>query len=299
MNRIPFAACCLALCCANSSLWAQAPQHSREDALAELSKGSEDYDDTVRRFLTGDTDKIVGGRRAASGTHPWQVSLAVSWISDSGRAHFCGGSVYDSRWIVTAAHCVRTLKASDIHVVAGTTVLTRGAYRVNVERILRHKGYDHSTKENDVALLRTHEPLPLGTLTTPIKLMAPEDEAALTGARLLVTGWGATVEQGATVRDLREVDVPYVGNKACNDFLSYDGRVSANMLCAGTAVGGVDSCQGDSGGPLTLRVGPKESLLAGIVSWGDGCARPGKYGVYARVARYKEWIESCVRAEGC
>jgi secreted trypsin-like serine protease len=276
-----------------TSAQAQAPA---ADSATQFLTGSEDYEDTVKRFLSGDVDKVVGGRLASMGAHPWQVSLAVSWIADAGRAHFCGGSVYDSRWIVTAAHCMKDLIPAQIHVVAGTNVLTRGAYRINVSRIIRHASYDPKSKDNDVALLQTAEPLPLGSLVRSIGLMSADDEVKLSGKNLLVTGWGATEQGGVKVRDLREVDVPYVTNEACNDFLSYDGRVTANMLCAGRAAGGVDSCQGDSGGPLTLKTGSTSTILAGIVSWGRGCAQPGKYGVYARVSRYKAWVENCTKA---
>jgi len=101
------------------------------------------------------------------------------------------------------------------------------------------------------------------------------------------------MEGGRKVRDLRFVDVPFVARGACNRPLAYDGRITDNMICAGQAVGGQDSCQGDSGGPLTVntQTTPK---LAGVVSWGDGCARPNKVGVYARVANYAPWIAACI-----
>src|ERR1043166_2831951 len=66
---------------------------------------SEPYKEAVRRFLTRQSPKIVGGKIARDGAFPWQVSLGVAWIADPFQSHFCGGTVVAPAWIVTAAHC--------------------------------------------------------------------------------------------------------------------------------------------------------------------------------------------------
>ncbi len=102
------------------------------------------------------------------------------------------------------------------------------------------------------------------------------------------------MEGGNVVRDLRFLDsLPLVLRASCNGPLAYDGRITNNMICAGVQAGGMDSCQGDSGGPLTVST-TTTPKLAGIVSWGDGCARPNKVGVYTRVANYVDWVQQCV-----
>jgi secreted trypsin-like serine protease len=255
--------------------------------------GSQDYWDEVNAFLGGKNSKIVGGKVAPDGAYPWQVSLVVSWAAEP--RHFCGGSIFNERWIITAAHCVSDLDALNIHVVAGTNVLNRSVNRINVQRIIVHRLYNSSKEDNDIALLELKEPLVLGEKLRPIKLPSPEQNADLTklGNKVVVTGWGATQEGGKTVRDLRFVEVEMIDRKTCSALLSYGSRITANMICAGFKPGMKDSCQGDSGGPLAFTAGP-EPILIGVVSWGEGCARPDKYGIYTHVANYVKWVSDCV-----
>jgi secreted trypsin-like serine protease len=94
---------------------------------------------------------------------------------------------------------------------------------------------------------------------------------------------------------LRKAAVPVVDTRVCNEPASYNGAIREHMLCAGHKQGGTDSCQGDSGGPLVLR-GSDGPVLVGVVSWGVGCARKLKYGVYTRVADYRRWINGIIAA---
>ena len=275
-----------------------------ESVLSESTyeKRNADFDDTVLRFLRNQTPKIVGGKPAAPGEYPWQVSLVVSWIANPNQGHFCGGTIYNNKWIVTAAHCLVRVRAADVHVVAGTNVLMSGVHRVNAARIIVHKNYNGGTSDEDIALIELKSPLALGTTMQQIALLEPAEEASVLvkDKVLTVTGWGATAQGAAVVRDLQEVDVPFVTREVCNDPLSYNGKITENMICAGKAAGGVDSCQGDSGGPIVYRPGGSAPKLVGVVSWGEGCARPGKYGVYTRVSRYNSWVRNCIaNAAGC
>jgi secreted trypsin-like serine protease len=242
--------------------------------------------------------KIVGGTEAPPDAFPWQVSLQRSDIANPLDAHYCGGSIRSERWLVTAAHCVANLQPSDIMAIAGTHLLLPTTHRLRVQRIIVHKQYDPTTQDYDVALLMLEQPLTLGPSEQVIALEGSEDEQVdiPVGKRLFVTGWGITSEGGSPVSTLREVSVPVVTNSVCNDPLSYGGAVTARMICAGDAQGGRDSCQGDSGGPLATNRSGRNAKLVGIVSWGVGCAKPGKPGVYARVSALKSWIEGCTAA---
>lgn len=102
---------------------------------------------------------------------------------------------------------------------------------------------------------------------------------------MFVSGWGAMHENDHVLPDkLRVVDVPIVDRSKCNK--TYLGEISIRMICAGLEMGGKDSCQGDSGGPAK-----NNGTLAGIVSWGRGCAEPHYPGVYTNVARFVTWIK--------
>jgi secreted trypsin-like serine protease len=124
----------------------------------------------------------------------------------------------------------------------------------------------------------------------PIDELAADAPTLRDGQDLTVAGWGAlTWGDSMGSKDLREASVPLVSDARCNRGASYDGAITGNMLCAGRAAGGVDSCQGDSGGPLTFA-SASGAVLVGIVSWGDGCGSPNKYGVYTRVSRFNAWV---------
>jgi secreted trypsin-like serine protease len=189
---------------------------------------------------------------------------------------------------------------SQFQVIVGTYTLNQSVKRHTVKRRIVHSAYDKAARsDSDIALIELDQPLDLGEQARPIAVLSPIDEpVVLTESKpLIVTGWGATEESGNVVRDLREVTVPFVTNTVCSDPLSYGKQITDNMICAGLAAGGKDSCQGDSGGPLVSVVTPVR--LIGVVSWGEGCAKAGKYGVYTRISNFKNWIEACVSGSPC
>lgn len=217
--------------------------------------------------------RIVGGTNATAGQNPSQVALLFRASANAVDGQFCGGTLVSPTRVVTAAHCSDFLTAAEVAVLAGTRRLDTGGTRSNVSRIVLHPGWDATTFDNDVAVLELATPI----TGVPVATLATTDGPA--GGNMLVTGWGRTSEGGTGANTLQAVTVPMVTTANCNDANSYDGQITARMLCAGRDAGGQDSCQGDSGGPLT-----RGTALTGVVSWGTGCARPNLFGVYARVS---------------
>ncbi|MCK6550783.1 trypsin-like serine protease [Myxococcota bacterium] len=237
------------------------------------------------------TDEIVGGTTTTIATHPWQISL-----QDTDGYHFCGGSIVADAWIVTAAHCVDGSAASDLRVLAGATRLSRasaGQLR-SVDRVIMYPGYVTSEDGKDIALLHLSQPLDLsGASAKAIAIATPADaQAGLTdpGVNATVSGWGTTRFGSSSTPDtLRNVTVPIVSNTSASS--SYGMTITSDQLPAGTR--GRDSCQGDSGGPLTVAKGSSR-ILAGVVSWGDGCGDARYPGLYARVSSFTSWVQGYV-----
>ena len=217
--------------------------------------------------------RIVGGTVAGAADNPFQVALLNKSVANNFDAQFCGGTLVKANVVVTAAHCSDFVTAGQVQVLTGTRNLDGTGVRRNVTRIAIHPSWNSGTFDYDVAVWT----LSSSTSGIPFASLASADPAV--GTNLLVTGWGALSEGGSFPINLRKVTVPLASRTNCNDTNSYNGQITARMLCAGFDAGGKDSCQGDSGGPLA-----RGSVLTGIVSWGTGCARPNKFGIYTRVS---------------
>jgi secreted trypsin-like serine protease len=239
--------------------------------------------------------EIVGGTNTTIEQNPWQVSLR-----DSSGSHFCGGSILNANWILTAQHCVTG--SSLPQVLAGSTSRTSTsspAQLRSVAEIVRYPGYVDANKGKDVALLRLSTALSLNTTNVmAIPIVTAADGSAgfpAVGAVARVTGWGTLTSGGSTLpTTLQTVDVNVISNTQAQQ--SYPNEtIGADQL--GAAAPGKDSCQGDSGGPLTVMKGTTR-VLAGVVSWGYGCADSRYPGMYARVSAFESWINSTMSGGG-
>ena len=241
---------------------------------------------------------IINGQ-AVDSTHqfPWQVALFYS-TSDVFQSQYCGGTLIDSQWIATAAHCADS--KNQVYVAAGITDLsnTAGGQIRKVAHWYVHPGYDSKTLDNDIALAQLDSPIDMAACGDLCKTISPVTQAQEpyvmpVGSNALVSGWGTTTTggNGTFPYVLQWAQVQIMSCTQNTSFSSTD--TTGNMVCAGTANYSTDACSGDSGGPLVVANSEGTGyLLAGLVSWGNGCAVSGYPGVYTRVANYVNWIDS-------
>jgi len=254
--------------------------------------GSEDQtksmSDSVKQQVAG--GRIVGGEQAGMKDAPWQVSLRNFLVSIS---HFCGGSIIAPEWVLTAAHCLDGLSTLQYEIMAGEHNLHLPDLHEEVRRVkahFLHPNYTWNDKEFDIGLVRLNSALRLSDYVQPIELYSGPSPPE--GLVCEATGWGVTEEDGMFLPSiLQKVSLPVVGDTLCTEEYGY--LMRENMLCAGEE--GKDSCSGDSGGPLVCPLGESSSLvLAGVTSWGQGCGRPGKPGVYTEVSYFYDWIQETI-----
>ncbi|KAF4079811.1 hypothetical protein AMELA_G00182570 [Ameiurus melas] len=231
--------------------------------------------------------RIVGGKEAWPHSWPWQAALCFADMPA------CGGAILSQYWIVTASHCFRRYsKESFWSVKAGKHDMENEhescQQNSKVAKIITHKDFNGITKENDIALLKLQTPLVFDECVRPIPVWSGDLPSL---KRCAITGWGSTTESGPRADKLQEANITILEFDTCLKF--YGGVIRSTMMCAGEEAGGVDACQGDSGGPLSCFTGERYEV-AGIVSWGVGCGRAQKPGVYTRVTLYTEWIHSIV-----
>ncbi|MEZ5509936.1 MAG: serine protease [Gammaproteobacteria bacterium] len=251
------------------------------------------------------TPRIIGGTAvtdvaAEYDAIPWQVALFYQADEPDTFGFFCGGSIIADRWILTAAHCAKF--AGNNYVVAGTNNW-RDWSNAQVKAVTRwhiHPGYDTTVGaqfDNDIALLELAEPIDLVTCDTRcevVGIVSSDNEGAVIpdGTEVLISGWGTTDPNDDTSNPdiLQFASINMVDCATAP--VDTDGDITSNMICAAAADYSRDTCLGDSGGPLVAESndGSGDMLLAGVTSFGYGCATAGYPGVYTRVANYTSWI---------
>jgi secreted trypsin-like serine protease len=233
---------------------------------------------------------IVGGDDAEPGEYP-----AVARITYG--AFLCTGTLIAPDTVLTAGHCSSVTGAAVsspigwpaplIDVKIGGRTENEGE-DATVSKVTIPPGYLLSDG-SDISLLK----LTKASSKAPVKVAGAADRAIWSPDVVeTIAGWGVTEEGGDTPAILQEAQVPITTDAYCAG--AYDSFDPQTMVCAGFPQGGVDTCQGDSGGPMFGTSAAGGLRVVGSTSFGEGCARPGKPGVYARVADapLREWIRS-------
>lgn len=227
---------------------------------------------------------IVGGEDAEIEDYPFTVAL----LAAEDGYQMCGGTLVAPERVVTAAHCVGHVEADEIEVVSGRTEMSSDEGEITpVTKIWVHPDHGADGHNNDVAVLSLAEPVE----QEPAELAKADDPEYEPETEATVLGWGRTKEGGESSDHLQQVVVPIMTDESCES--SYGARYKPEgMVCAGYAEGGKDACQGDSGGPMVV-----ENKLVGVVSWGEGCGRAGKPGVYSRVGAFYDELSEQIDGE--
>jgi len=176
----------------------------------------------------------------------------------------------------------------DFNIVAGLHSQSQedlAVQRKPVASILVHEGYNEATHENDVAIIRLASPLQLNSYVSIACLPGPDPAV---NENVMIAGWGTTTFEGDVSDPLLQANVLIMD--FCQYVYDFD---STKQLCAGNYQYSKDTCQGDSGGPLMYEDNG-QWMVSGVVSYGDGCAKVDRPGVYARVSYYVPWIQNAI-----
>jgi len=222
--------------------------------------------------------RIVGGQDAADGQFPSAVTLQ----SGAASSLFCGASILDENWCMTAAHCIDGRTNVWVRYNTRVTGSNPGGTAVLSSRIIKHENYNSNSIDNDIGLIQMSQPLVLGQTNAKAVTLTTTEPTADT--RVYAVGWGTT-SSGGLAPNLQYVEKPVVARTVCQGNYNGINAITASMICAGET--GKDSCQGDSGGML---IDKDTNQQVGIVSWGVGCGQAGYPGVYGNVAYFGPWI---------
>lgn len=238
-----------------------------------------------------DNARIVGGSTAEQNEWPWQVSLQLyrgEWF------HFCGGSLIDSRWVITAAHCLDGMGGEILRVALGDHVLSTveaTEQHVNVEYFFMHESYNPNGPglPNDIGLIRLQEPAQLNDHVQTVSFATGSDEFTADDV-CFISGWGMTAATGSTSNILKKSDMTVMTERECERTWGRQ-RILSSHICINDDNSDSSACMGDSGGPLVCERSGSH-VLAGLTSWGSGECHVTLPNVYTRISSFRDWIDS-------
>ncbi|KAF2367065.1 Serine proteases trypsin domain [Trinorchestia longiramus] len=256
------------------------------------------------------SSRVKGGHAAKVGEFPWMVSIRING------GHFCGGVLIHNKFVLSAAHCTERRPVKFVTVVVGEYNLLNAEHPVTeqimeVQQIFTHQNFSKRYIA-DISVLELKNSVVWSKAIRPLCLPDMQFDGTnnpLDNSPATLAGWGWSDEQangGVRMNTLQKATLKIVPKSTCQTWYTENtgkplGDPQSIVLydthiCAGLKNGDKDACQGDSGGPLMVRDSQGQQVIVGIVSSGIGCGRPGLPGLYTRVSRYLDWIQTTVRA---
>ncbi|XP_039655018.1 trypsin-3-like isoform X3 [Perca fluviatilis] len=207
-------------------------------------------------------------------------------LADRSRGHWlfgCSGSAAGTVWCrITTLNLHSYDEPAHVFMLCAT-----GPH--SSPQLVTHPHYNRSTNNADIMLIKLRAPMVLNKYVS-LAPLPRQGTGVFEGLVCRVSGWGYNnLDGGQAPFTLRTVTVPIVSSARCNSSESFNGNITANMICAGYRTGGKDACKGDSGGPLVCR-----GCVYGVVSWGNGCGDAKFPGVYTAVSKFRRWIDQTI-----
>ncbi|XP_010743494.3 tissue-type plasminogen activator [Larimichthys crocea] len=241
-------------------------------------------------------NKIVGGSFTPIESQPWIAAIFLQ----KGKRFNCGGSLISPCWVVTAAHCFPDGNETNIEqlsVYLGKTNIkeedAEKEQRFTVEKLIIHQEYKDGNFNHDIALLKIRSKngeCAMKSASARTVCLPPLHTQLPAGFQCSIAGFGMERQMAWHFSNsLKQTNVKLISQADCKSESYYGDLITKNMFCAGSPDWSTDACSGDSGGPLVCEVSGR-MFLFGVVSWGDGCARENKPGVYTQVTNYNKWI---------
>lgn len=228
-----------------------------------------------------------GGELTQITKFPWTASIKHY------SKHRCSGTIISANRILTAAKCTTGLQPTSLQVRVGSTDSKSGGQYLYVQSIHNHPLYNASSHENDLSVMWLKTNINLAAIGVQAVSLPIQDEHVEINSLAAVSGW-EECEGCYEGNVIRFSVVTLVSNERCNTY--YRGGIQEGMIC-GDGTDGEEPpvtervCQRDYGGPV---VEYENNILMGVVSWGHGCLKKIRPGVYTRVAFFKDWIISVV-----